>query len=127
MTFKDTLLGTLLGSEEDTANFTSIINTSVEALTIGLLKAAEEFYTSTNEAMNAAGTSTENFAEDATDSFKEVGAESERTAETVEYTAERMKTAFEDITENVTAWQKEYSKQMDEAIARNIAFVDSIN
>jgi hypothetical protein len=38
--FKDTMLGTLMGSEEDTFNFTSIIGSAVSSLTTGLMEAA---------------------------------------------------------------------------------------
>ncbi|WP_291627886.1 hypothetical protein [Clostridium sp.] len=53
-----------MGSEEDTANFTDIIGSAVNTLTQGLMTGAEIYYANLEAAMNAAGTSTGNFAED---------------------------------------------------------------
>lgn len=126
-TFKDTMLGTLLGSESDTANFTDLIKDSVYNLTLGLEQAAETYYANLEKAMQAAGTSTSGFAEDATKGIQQVVNASQQGTEAVNDMADQMKTAFDEITESVGLWQENYSQNMEEIINSNLQVIKSFN
>ena len=126
-TFKDTMLGTLLGSESDTANFTDLIKDSVYNLTLGLEQAAETYYANLEKAMQAAGTSTNGFAEDATEGIQQVVNASQQGTEAVNDMADQMKTAFDEITESVGLWQENYSQNMEEIINSNLQVIKSFN
>ena len=126
-TFKDTMLGTLLGSESDTANFTDLIKDSVYNLTLGLEQAAETYYANLEKAMQAAGTSTNGFAEDATKGIQQVVNASQQGTEAVNDMADQMKTAFDEITESVGLWQENYSQNMEEIINSNLQVIKSFN
>ena len=126
-TFEDTMLGTLLGSESDTANFTDLIKDSVYNLTLGLEQAAETYYANLEKAMQAAGTSTSGFAEDATEGIQQVVNASQQGTEAVNDMADQMKTAFDEITESVGLWQENYSQNMEEIINSNLQVIKSFN
>lgn len=126
-TFKDTMLGTLLGSESDTANFTDLIKDSVYNLTLGLEQAAETYYANLEKAMQAAGTSTNGFAEDATEGIQQVVNASQQGTEAVNEMADQMKTAFDEITESVGQWQENYSQNMETIINSNLQVIKSFN
>ena len=126
-TFKDTMLGTLLGSESDTANFTDLIKDSVYNLTLGLEQAAETYYDNLEKAMQAAGTSTSGFAEDATEGIQQVVDASKEGTDAVNDMADQMKTAFDEITEFVGQWQENYSQNMEEIINSNLQVIKSFN
>ena len=126
-TFKDTMLGTLLGSESDTANFTDLIKDSVYNLTLGLEQAAETYYANLEKAMQAAGTSTNDFAEDATEGIQQVVNASQQGTEAVNDMADQMKTAFDKITESVGQWQENYSQNMEAIINSNLQVIKSFN
>ena len=126
-TFKDTMLGALLGSESDTANFTDLIKDSVYNLTLGLEQAAETYYDNLEKAMQAAGTSTSGFAEDATEGIQQVVNASQQGTEAVNDMADQMKTAFDEITESVGLWQENYSQNMEEIINSNLQVIKSFN
>lgn len=126
-TFKDTMLGTLLGSESDTANFTDLIKDSVYNLTLGLEQAAETYYANLEKAMQAAGTSTNDFAEDATEGIQQVVNASQQGTEAVNDMADQMKTAFDEITESVGQWQENYSQNMEAIIDSNLQVIKSFN
>ncbi len=126
-TFKDTLLGTLLNSESDTANFTDILKNSVDGLTEGLLEASRQYYLNLEEAMNAAGTSTKQFADDASQAINQVISDSDKGTAAVKKMSEEMKTAFEDITDSVSSWQESYGMSMEKIIQANLNVIESFN
>ena len=125
--FKDTMLGALLGSESDTANFNDLIKDSVYNLTLGLQQAAETYYENLEKAMQAAGTSTKDFAEDASESIEQVVQDSQKGTDAVNNMADQMKTAFGEITDSVSSWQENYSKNMEAIIESNLKVVKSFN
>ena len=126
-TFKDTLLGTLLNSESDTANFTDILKNSVDGLTEGLLEASRQYYLNLEEAMNAAGTSTKQFADDASQAINQVINDSDKGTAAVKKMSEEMKTAFEGITDSVSSWQESYGMSMEKIIQANLNVIESFN
>lgn len=126
-TFRDTLLGSLLGSEEDTANFTDIIGSAVNTLTQGLMTGAEIYYANLEAAMNAAGTSTGNFAEDTAANIDAVVEKSIEGAEAVDQMAIEMIDAFSEITNSVQNWQESYGTAMQAIIDSNLAVIESFN
>lgn len=125
--FKDTMLGALLGSESDTANFNDLIKDSVYNLTLGLQQAAETYYENLEKAMQAAGTSTKDFAEDASESIEQVVQDSQKGTDAVNNMADQMKTAFGEITDLVSSWQENYSKNMEAIIESNLKVIKSFN
>lgn len=125
--FKDSLLGTLMDSKSDTANFTDIIGDSVYNLTLGLMQAAETYYKNIEDAMNAAGTSTGNFAEDAGENIDKVVEKSHEGTDAINDMANQMTSAFDAITESVGAWQENYGMAMEKIIQSNLDVVESFN
>ena len=126
-TFRDTLLGSLIGSEEDTANFTDIISSAVNTLTQGLMQGAEVYYANLQNAMNAAGTSTEDFAKDFEEKIKEIEDKSEESTNKIKDLAKDMSSSLKDITDSVTTWQETYGEVMQQIINSNLDVINSFN
>ena len=126
-TFRDTLLGSLMGSEEDTANFTDIISSAVNTLTQGLMQGAEVYYANLQDAMNAAGTSTEDFAKDFEEKIKEIEDKSEESTNKIKDLAKDMSSSLKDITDSVTTWQETYGEVMQQIINSNLDVINSFN
>ena len=125
--FKDSLLGTLLDSESDTANFTDILGQATASLTTSLLDAAATYYQNLDSAMEAAGTTTESFAEDTKANIEAIVEASTTGAEAIDQMATEMTEAFSAITDSVTSWQETYGVAMQEIIDSNIAVIESFN
>lgn len=125
--FKDSMLGLLMGSATDESNFTDIIQGSLATMTEQLLAAADTYYRNLEEAMNAADTSVEDFGEDIGASIDEVVAKSEEGATAVEDMADRMNTAVNDLMDTIQSWQESYGLAMEEIINDNLAVIASIN
>lgn len=125
--FKDTLLGILMDSDSDTANFTDILGQSVQDLTAGLLGAAETYYRNLEEAMNAAGTSTGGFAEDAKQGIDEIVSKSDEGAQAVEDMSNRMNDAMTGVIDTVKTWQQTYGEAMEKIIQSNMDVINSFN
>lgn len=125
--FKDTLLGILVDSDSDTANFTDILGQSVQDLTAGLLGAAETYYRNLEEAMNAAGTSTGGFAEDAKQGIDEIVSKSDEGAQAVEDMSNRMNDAMTGVIDTVKTWQQTYGEAMEKIIQSNMDVINSFN
>lgn len=125
--FKDTMLGTLLKSESDNADFTNLIKVSTDSLVTGLNAAAEAYYTNIAKAMEAAGTSTKDFAEEVKKSVDSIKSNSAEATKSVQKMATDMGTAFEQITKSVGAWQETYGIQMQKIRDENTAVVESFN
>lgn len=126
-TFRDTLLGSLMGSEEDTANFTDVISSAVNTLTQGLMQGAEVYYTNLQNAMNAAGTSTDDFAKDFEEKIKEIEEKSEESTNKIKDLAKDMSSSLKDITDSVTTWQETYGEVMQQIINSNLDVINSFN
>ena len=126
-TFRDTLLGSLMGSEEDTANFTDVISSAVNTLTQGLMQGAEVYYANLQDAMNAAGTSTEDFAKDFEEKIKEIEDKSEESTNKIKDLAKDMSSSLKDITDSVTTWQETYGEVMQQIINSNLDVINSFN
>lgn len=125
--FKDSMLGTLMGSETDMSDFTEIIKGSLATMTEQLLQAADTYYRNLQEAMNAADTSIEDFGEDIGASIDEITAKSEEGASSIEDMADRMNTAVNDLMDTIQTWQESYGLAMEEIINDNLAVIESIN
>lgn len=125
--FKDSMLGLLMGSATDESNFTDIIQGSLATMTEQLLAAADTYYRNLEEAMNAADTSVENFGEDIGASIDEVVIKSEEGATAVEDMANRMNTAVNDLMDTIQNWQESYGLAMGKIINDNLAVIASIN
>lgn len=125
--FKDSLLGTLLDSESDTANFADILGQATASLTGSLMEAAATYYQNLDNAMEAAGTTTEGFAEDTKANIEAIVEASTTGAEAIDQMATEMTEAFSAITDSVTSWQETYGVAMQEIIDSNIAVIESFN
>lgn len=125
--FKDTLLGALMQSDTDSSNFTELLGQSVQQLTNGLMQAAETYYTNLENAMNAAGTSTNTFGEDISKVIEDIKAKSAEGAQAVEDMANQMNNAINDTMATVENWQKTYSEAMEKIIQSNLDVINSFN
>ena len=125
--FKDTLLGALMQSDTDSSNFTELLGQSVQQLTNGLMQAAETYYTNLENAMNAAGTSTNTFGDDISKVIEDIKAKSAEGGQAVEDMANQMNNAINDTIETVENWQKTYSEAMEKIIQSNLDVINSFN
>lgn len=125
--FKDSMLGNLMNSESTTANFTDLIAGSVNTMTEELLKAANTYYENVENAMNAAGTSIEDFGEDVGVSIDQVVAKSDEGAAAVEDMADRMNTAVNGVMDSIQSWQETYGAAMEKIVEDNLSVIESIN
>ena len=125
--FKDSLLGGLLNSQENSANFSEVIKASADALTDSLKTAAKSYFEAIEAAMNAAGTSTRNFANDATESINKVVSESKDAVKEMNKITSDMDSNFKSLIDSVTGWQKEYSIQLGLMEKANLSLIESFN
>ena len=125
--FSDTLLGSLVGSEEATANFTNIVGAATDALVQGLADAAANYYTNLNSAMTAAGTSTSEFADLLAEDIEAIKADSAEAADAVAEMAKKMDEEMTKITERVQKWQEDYGREVDKIINKNLEIIESFN
>lgn len=125
--FRNTLLGSLTGSEEDTVNFTNIISSAVDTLTKGLMQGAEAYYTNLQEAMKAAGTSTDDFAKDFAEKIKKVEDDSVKSTDRIKDLATNMSSSLKKITDSVSAWQKTYGEIMQKVVDSNLDVINTFN
>lgn len=125
--FKDSMLGTLMNSNSDVANFNDLIAGSVDGLTQGLLQAADTYYRNLEDAMNAAGTSTETFGQDIGEQIDQVVAKSDEGATAVEDMADRMNAAINETMDAITTWQQSYGLAMEQIIQSNLDVIESFN
>lgn len=127
ISFKDTLLGALMQSDTDSSNFTELLGQSVQQLTNGLMQAAETYYINLENAMNAAGTSTNTFGEDIGKVIEDIKAKSAEGAQAVEDMANQMNNAINDTMATVENWQKAYNEAMEKIIQSNLDVINSFN
>ena len=125
--FKDSLLGGLLDSQENSANFSEVIKASADALTNSLKDAATKYFEAIEKAMNAAGTSTKDFANDASESIKKVVDESQKAVTEMDKITNDMDSKFKSLIDSVTGWQKEYSIQLGLMEEANLSLIESFN
>lgn len=95
-----------------------------------LLASGEAFSTwqaNIEEAMNNAGTSLGTFEEDATDAMKTVAEESEKTKDQIVEDSGDMVDAVKEVMDAVANWETQYSKIVQDMLARNTALVQSFN
>lgn len=125
--FKDTLLGNLMDSESNTVNYTDLISEATTALTSNLLQAAETYYINLENAMNAADTTTEDFATDTAENIDKIVEASKTGAEAVDQMAKEMTEAFGAIADSVSSWQETYGMAMQEIVNSNMDVIESFN
>ena len=125
--FKDTLLGNLMDSESNTVNYTDLISEATTALTSSLLQAAETYYINLENAMNAADTTTEDFAADTAENIDKIVEASKDGAEAIDQMAKEMTEAFGAIADSVSSWQETYGMAMQEIVNSNMDVIESFN
>jgi hypothetical protein len=77
--------------------------------------------------MEAAGTTTEDFAEDTAANIETIIKASQDGAVAVDAMATEMTEAFSAITDSVTSWQETYGVAMQEIIDSNLEVIESFN
>ena len=123
----ETMMGGLLGSESETVDIYERVVGSLDVLIGSLLGAYDKMSTNIDAANEAAGTSTEGFADMATDAVDEVAEESENAADAVEEMSKRMESGFDSAAEALTKWQTRYSTAMEKAVVDTMGVVDAYN
>lgn len=129
-----TVVDTMLGN---TGDKTGNLKTWMES-TDNLAEQAEEYFNnklpeayknweeSVDEAMEAAGTSTEDFKEDVSGYMEEIGDASEELAGDIGDAADDMQEYIESVMDAVWDWQEEYTDAIREMIAANEALIQSM-
>lgn len=90
-------------------------------------KAYEDWKNNVERAMNAAGTSTDGYAEHMMLATEQAVGDSQTLTEETIYMAEEMCEQFEDIVEGVMDWEQQYGESIDEMISRNEDLIQSLN
>ena len=117
----------LLASGAGKCNFTNILTDATDALMNELYIAAEQYYTNMANAMEAAGTSTGEFADDLATNVEQIKKDSEEAAIAVEDMAENMQQQMDNIMSKVAEWQRTYGEAMNEIINANLSVIESFN
>lgn len=129
--FNETALSTLTGfqtMEEFQTNFNEAIgHPDSHGLLYDLNNAYETWVANTEAAMNAAGTSTQNFASDMADDVTDIISASEDATDAIETMGETVTGTFDKIVDAVESWSNAYSATIDSILARNQALAESFN
>lgn len=134
MSYKDTVLGTLFGSESDIVDFQQRVNealgTSDSGLIGELLDAYLQWSENTDNAMIAAGTSSEGFADDMDQAVHGDGGivdSSTAATDAVNDMANQMVAGFDTITNAVVRWQSQVGDAADAVINDYLDTVEAFN
>ena len=132
--YQDTVLGKLFDSEDDIIDFQERVNdalgTSDSGLIGELLQAYLDWQQNTENAMVAAGTSTEGFAEHMDNAVNGPDGIVDASNDAVDATrnlTDQMVSGFTTVIGAVDAWQSHYSKTMDDIIAKNMSVIEAHN
>lgn len=130
--FQDTVLGTLYDGCESIQDLQSQLNEAIggpgeDGTLLGDLSIAySEWAIRVDEAMGAAGTSTEDFGDLMDDVADDVEDRSEDMADSVEDSADRMTEAFDTVIDKVDEWLDAYRDKLRQAIEENELLADSV-
>lgn len=106
-------------------------NTNFENVTTDLLQrlsgAYSQWHTNINGYNEAVGHSMDTLGEDVEEMAGTIETETDSAAGSAEDSADRMSEAFDDILEDVSAWQSDYSGYIDDAIQSNRDLIQSID
>lgn len=132
--YQDTVLGKLFDSEDDIIDFQQRVNDALgdsdKGLIGELLAAYIQWQENTENAMVAAGTSSEGFAEHMEEAVSGPGGivdQSQAATESVEAMTTQMVAGFTTIIGAVDQWQSHYSDTMDSIIAKNMSVIEAHN
>lgn len=117
----------LLTGFETLEDYQTNHNINVANLLLASGEAFSAWQTNIEEAMNNAGTSLGTFEEDATDAMQTVAEESEKTKDQMVNDSKDMVDAVNDVVAAVANWETQYSKIVQNMLARNTALVQSFN
>lgn len=117
----------LLTGFETLEDYQTNHNMNVANLLLASGEAFSAWQTNIEEAMNNAGTSLGTFEEDATDAMQTVAEESEKTKDQMINDSKDMVDAVNDVVAAVANWETQYSKIVQNMLARNTALVQSFN
>lgn len=129
--FNETALSTLTGfqtMQEFQQNFNDAIgHPDSHGLLYDLSQAYETWANNTEAAMNAAGTSVQDFADDMAEDVDDIVEASEEATDAIEDMGEKVEETFADLTTAVQNWSNEYSRIIDEMLQKNTALAESFN
>jgi TP901 family phage tail tape measure protein len=129
--FNETALSTLTGfqtMEEYQQNFNDAIgHPESHGLLYDLSQAYETWKNNTEAAMEAAGTSIQNFADDMAEDVDDIVDASEKATEEIEKMGDKVEQTFTDLTTAVQNWSNEYSATIDAILEKNTALAESFN
>ena len=99
-----------------------------EGTLLGQLSSAYEIWkTRVDKAMDAAGTSTDDFKDVVVDTAETIDEETDKAVESVENLKETMKKEFKEALDAAKQFESKYGEKIDEMIAANDALIASLN
>ena len=132
--YQDTVLGKLFDSEDDIIDFQQRVNDALgdsdRGLIGELLAAYIQWQENTEHAMEAAGTSSEGFAEhmeEAVSGPSGIIDQSQAATDAVDNMATQMIAGFTSVIGAVDQWQSHYSDTMDSIIQKNMDVIEAHN
>ena len=122
--FEDTTLSALTGFT-DLQDYEQNFYDATDAMLTDLGEAYNNWEANTEAAMNAAGTTTEDYADTMANQTQAIVEESQDAADAVEDLGERAVEAFDGITDAVENWVTTYGVKVNEVLATNEKLADS--
>ena len=130
--FTDTAFSALTGfqtAEEYQRTFNKNVGDPTQPGTLlgDITKAYEDWKNNVERAMNAAGTSTDGYADHMMNATEQAVDDSQRLAEETVEMSETMGEKFGEIVDGVQEWEEQYGDAIDEMIRKNEELVESLN
>lgn len=130
--FTDTAFSALTGfqtAEEYQRTFNKNVGDPTQPGTLlgDITKAYEDWKVNVERAMNAAGTSTDGYAEHMMNATEQAVGDSQRLAEETVEMSETMGEKFGEVVDGVQEWEEQYGAAIDEMIRKNEELVESLN
>lgn len=130
--FTDTAFSALTGfqtAEEYQRTFNKNVGDPTQPGTLlgDITKAYEDWKNNVERAMNAAGTSTDGYADHMMNATEQAVGDSQRLAEETVEMSETMGEKFGEVVDGVQEWEEQYGAAIDEMIRKNEELVESLN
>ena len=125
--YSETTLGMLMSSSATTSDFADSILGLSSILINDLGNSAVTYFANVETAMNKYGSSISGFGSTVTSTVNNISTKSKTAAEDMKTMAADMNKSFSDITASVTAWQTEFSKQIDDMLTQIGDLIKNIN
>ncbi len=130
--FTDTAFSALTGfqtAEEYQRTFNKNVGDPTKPGTLlgDITKAYEDWKNNVERAMNAAGTSTDGYADHMMNATEQAVGDSQRLADETVEMSETMGEKFGEVVDGVQEWEEQYGDAIDEMIRKNEELVESLN